>query len=295
MGRLDGKVAVITGGASGIGRATVKRFMAEGADVVVGDLNEANSEGLQAETEAEGLGGKLRMLRTDVSDEADVEALLAMAVEEFGRLDIMFNNAGVGGAFGPLTDIAAEDWDYTFGVLVRSVFLGTKHATRIFRRQGGGGAIVNTASVAGVTGGSGPHAYSSSKAAVINFTRSAAIELGPMGIRINAICPGGILTPLLHRGDPEGVGARLKQLQPIREAGAPEHIAAAVLFLASDDASFVTGEALVVDGGLLAAGPAIFERLRDEGPNVFAGFAGVSHGSTGEAPSLRPVESPDGD
>ncbi|CAA9214498.1 MAG: Dehydrogenases with different specificities (related to short-chain alcohol dehydrogenases) [uncultured Acidimicrobiales bacterium] len=290
MGRLDDKVAVITGGASGIGRAIVQRFLDEGAAVVVGDLNEANSKDLHAEVEAQGRGGKLRLVHTDVSVEADVEALVATAVDEFGRLDVMCNNAGVGGAFGPLTDIAADDWDYTFAVLVRSVFLGTKYATRAFKRQGGGGAIVNTASVAGVTGGSGPHAYSSSKAAVINFTRSAAIELGPLGIRINAICPGGILTPLLHRGDPEGVGERLKSLQPIREAGTPEHIAAAVLFLASDDASFVTGEALVVDGGLLAAGPAIFERLRDEGPSVFSGYAGVSHGSTGEAPTLRPID-----
>jgi NAD(P)-dependent dehydrogenase (short-subunit alcohol dehydrogenase family) len=178
-------------------------------------------------------------------------------------------------------------------VLVRSVFLGIKHGARAMKRQGQGGSIINTASVAGLSGGSGPLCYSACKAAVINLTRSAATELAPDKIRVNAICPGAILTPLVHRGSPDAVRPRLAGLQPWPEVGEPEHIAGAALFLASDDARFVTGEPLVVDGGLTAAGPNLISRMREgqgqTNASVFAsGMTGVDKGSTGQPPVIRP-------
>ena len=286
MGRLDGKVAVITGGASGMGKATVRRFLDEGARVVFGDLNETNGKEALNELEAAGHSGEVVFVRADVSREPDVEAMITTAVDGFGGVDIVFNNAGIGGAFGPITDIEVEDWDYTFGVLLRSVFLGIKHGARAMKRDGREGAIINTASVAGLSGGAGPQAYSAAKAGVINLTRAAGIELAPFRIRVNAICPGAILTPLLHRGDEEGTRERLEHAQPWPEVGSGEHIAGAALFLASDDSRFVTGEALVVDGGLTAAGPRLFNRLERPTPTAM-GFSGVSKGSTGEDPIIR--------
>jgi NAD(P)-dependent dehydrogenase (short-subunit alcohol dehydrogenase family) len=160
------------------------------------------------------------------------------------------------------------------------------------KATGLGGSIVNTASVAGLSGGAGPAAYSAAKAAVINLTRAAALELAEHRIRVNAICPGGILTPLLHRGNPEQVKRRLESLQPWPEAGTGEHIAGAALFLASDDAMFVTGEALVVDGGLTAMGPALPRRMRPEPDDALAQFqfVGVDKGTTGEPPVIRKLE-----
>ena len=190
---LSDRVAVITGGASGIGRATVLRFLDEGAKVVVGDFNAENGQALVDEV---GDPDRLRFVRTDVAEEAEVEALIGAAVETFGGLDVLFNNAGVGGAFGPLTEISVDDWDRTFAVLVRSVFIGTKHAARVMIEQGRGGSIINTASVAGLGGGGGPLAYSAAKAAVINLTYCSAVELARHRIRVNAICPGLIHTPL---------------------------------------------------------------------------------------------------
>ena len=283
MKRLDGKVAVITGGASGMGRATTLRFLEEGASVVFGDLNEHTAqETLDLAKDHE---KHVRFIRTDVAEESDVEAMIGLAVSEFGRLDIVFNNAGVGGAFGALTDIEVEDWDYTFAVLTRGPFLGIKYGARVMVEQGEGGSIINTASVAGLSGGAGPQAYSAAKAALVNLTMAAAVEFGPHRIRVNAICPGGILTPLVQMGraDPEQVAKGMEQLQPLPFAGQPEHIASAALFLASDDSAFVSGHALVVDGGLEAAGPNLFSRLR----NVFTGIRGVSKGTTGEAPIIR--------
>ncbi len=288
-GRLEGKVAVITGGASGMGRATALRFLAEGARVVVADLNDAvGKEFLESATDA-GHKSSLRFVRTDVAEEADVEAMIACAVGEFGRVDIVFNNAGIGGAFGAVTDLRVEDWDYTFAVLVRGVFLGIKHGARAMKRQGDGGSIINTASVAGLSGGSGPLCYSACKAAVVNLSRAASLELAPDLIRVNTICPGGILTPLVHRGSPDALRPRLQALQPWPEVGLGEHIAGAALFLASEDARFVTGEALVVDGGLTAAGPNLINRLRDPAtPNVISmGLSGVDKGSTGQPPVIH--------
>lgn len=284
-GRLDGKVAVITGGGNGIGRATVLRFLEEGARVVVADLNEQTGSETLALAKQAGAESRARFIRADVAREADVEAAVALATKDFGRLDVMFNNAGVAGAFGPITDITEEDWDYTFDVLVKGVFFGMKHAARALKAQGSGGVIVSTASIAGLSGGDGPQAYSASKAAVINLTRAVAVELAPQRIRVNAICPGGILTPLIHRGNAEAMRPVLEKFQPWPEAGQPEHIAGAALFLASDDATFVTGEALVVDGGALAAGSNAIQNL---GGGAMASMgAGVDRGTTGQEGSFR--------
>ena len=282
-GRLDGRVALITGGASGMGLATVRRFVAEGARVVMADLNEASAAAALAELDA---GKDVRFERVDVSVEEDVERAVAAAVAEFGQLDIVFNNAGVGGAFGAVTDLHVEDWDYTFAVLVRGVFLGIKHGARQLIEQGWGGAIINTASIAGMSGGGGPLCYSAAKAAVINLTRAAAVELAEHRIRVNAINPGTILTPLMHGGHPERVSERMERFVPWPDAvGSPDDIAGAALFLASDDAGYVTGEALVVDGGLTAAGPGLFG---GGGPGVAPpGFVGANRGTTGEPTVIR--------
>lgn len=289
--RLAGRVAVITGGGSGIGRATVLRFLQEGASVVVADYNvQTGEETVELACQA-GFEEEIRFVRSDVSREEDVVRAVQSAVESFGRLDCMFNNAGVVGAFGPVTHLAVEDWDYTFAVLVRAVFLGIKHAARVMKRQGHGGTVVNTASIAGLSGGDGPHAYSAAKAAVINLSRSAAIELAPDRIRVNAICPGGILTPLLHRGQPESVTSFLQKFQPWPDIGQPEDIAALVAFLASDDARFITGATLVADGGATAGGSNVVRHLREASPFPFQGIAGVDRGTTGEQGTLRTADS----
>src|SRR5262245_57614592 len=170
MSKLSGKVAIVTGGASGMGRATVMKFLAEGASVVVADLNEKNGAETIAVAKAQGHADKVAFMRCDVANEADVAALVAEAEKRFGRLDIAYLNAGVGGAFGPIAETSVEDWDYTFAVLVRSVFLGMKHASEAMKKHGGGGVILVTASIAGMVGGAGSHAYSAAKAAVISLT-----------------------------------------------------------------------------------------------------------------------------
>ncbi len=283
MGRLEGKVAVVTGAASGIGLATARRFVAEGARVALADINREAGEAAQTE-----LGDATLFVATDVSAEDDIERLFEQTRKQLGALDIVFNNAGLGGALGPLHELDAEHWDYTFDVLVRSVFLGMKYATRALREAGRGGAIVNTASVAGMAGGGGPHAYSASKAAVVSMTQNAAVELAPQRIRVNAICPGVIFTPLMHRGREEAAEEKLEGLQPWPDRGEPEDIAAAVLFLASDEARFVTGQTLVADGGLMAAGTRIFHNL--PGGTRVNTVAGVTHGTTGNPPEVRRLD-----
>lgn len=289
--RFEGKVAVVTGGASGIGKATVLRFLREGARVVAADYNADSGQKLLDEVAGNGDGGEksLRFVRADVSQEADVEAAVRAAAEEFGRLDIIFNNAGIGGAFGAVTDIEVDDWDYTFGVLVRGVFLGTKHAVRQFLAQGDGGCVINTASVAGLRAGAGPIAYSTAKAGVVNFTRAAALELAPQRIRVNAICPGGINTPLLNMAQQDDFGKHLDQIQPWPDHGKPDDIAAAACFLASDDARFITGEHLVVDGGLTITSRLFGAEgaLRGRQSLLPEGASGLSKGSTGEMPVIR--------
>jgi NAD(P)-dependent dehydrogenase (short-subunit alcohol dehydrogenase family) len=255
MGKLDGRVAIVTGGASGIGEAAVRLFHAEGARVVAGDVQDARGKQL-----AEELGAGAVYQHADVSQEADVQALVDRAVGEFGRLDCLFNNAGFVGARGPIDTIPVDEFDQTLGVLLRGVFLGMKHAAPVMKRQGSG-SIVSTASVAGLQAGFGPHPYSACKAAVIQLTRTVATELGESGVRVNCICPGGIATPLLASvfGEGEAAVATLRQVlavaQPIRRAGLPEDIARAAVWLASDESSFVNGQAIVVDGGLTAGRP----------------------------------------
>ena len=266
-----------------MGRATVMRFLADGAKVVVADLNEANGAETLAVAKANGHGKDIAFVRCDVAKETDVAALVAEVEKRFGRLDIAYLNAGVGGAFGPIAETAVEDWDYTFAVLVRSVFLGMKHASLAMKKLGDGGVILVTASIAGMVGGAGSHAYSAAKAAVISLIENVAAELGPHRIRCVGIAPGVISTPLLHRGKPEKYDAQFRR-QPWPDRGEPEVIADVASFLASDEARFITGETIKVDGGLLAQGIALWGTGKD---NTFMKSAGVNRGTTGEAMVVR--------
>lgn len=259
-GRLAGKVAVITGGASGMGLATVRRFVGEGARVVVGDLQAEPGAALARE-----LGPDVTFQLTDVSREADVAALVERAVAEYGRLDCMFNNAGYGGVGGTVTEIDLGDaYRRAVDVLFTGVLAGIKHAARVMQAQGSG-SIINTASVAGLRAGYGPHVYSAMKSAVLSITRSAAVELGEFGIRVNAICPGFIATAIFanarnwNYATKMRFSAELEALEgtasPIRRVGRGQDIADMALFLASDESTFVTGQQHVVDGGLTAGAP----------------------------------------
>jgi NAD(P)-dependent dehydrogenase (short-subunit alcohol dehydrogenase family) len=249
MAELEGRVAIITGGASGIGTATVRLFVEEGARVVIADMQRERGEAL-----AEELGSAATFVNCEVRQEDQVKMAVETATQRWGRLDCIFNNAGFGGALGPIEDISAEEFDLTFDVLVRGVFLGMKHAVPALRERGGG-SIINTGSIAGVIAGRGPIVYSAAKAAVIHLTKAAAMQLGPHSIRANCICPGAIATPLAANtvGRPDSlIEDRIGDfaaLQPIPRAGLPDDIAQMALFLASDRSSFVTGQAIVVDGG----------------------------------------------
>jgi NAD(P)-dependent dehydrogenase (short-subunit alcohol dehydrogenase family) len=249
MAELEGKVVIVTGGASGIGEATVRLFVKEGARVVVADMQRERGEALAGE-----LGTAATFIDCEVRQENQVKAAVDTAVGRWGRLDCIFNNAGFGGALGPIEDIPEDEFDLTFDVLVKGVFLGMKHAVPALRKQGGG-SIINTGSIAGVTAGRGPIVYSSAKAAVIHMTKATAMQLGEDSIRVNCICPGAIATPLSANtvGRPDSlIEERLSGyagLQPIPRAGLPDDIAQMALFLASDRSTFVTGQAIVVDGG----------------------------------------------
>lgn len=277
MGKLNGKVAVITGAASGIGRATAIRLAGEGAAVVVADLNKDGGESTVRQCKEH--GGNAVFQRADVSAEPEVQAMIARAVKEFGRLDITYNNAGLAGAIGPLEQISVENWDRTQSVLLRGVFLGIKHSIPEMRKVGGG-AIISTASIAGIRGFAGLHAYCAAKAGVVNLTRSAALELGKDRIRVNCICPGGINTPIFHRNAPGGAEATEQLLalgQPIQRAGHPEDIAGMVLYLASEDGEWVTGQAMVVDGGATASSSFTSQGQQGAGPMMPpSGFMGPS-------------------
>lgn len=272
MGRLDGKVAVITGAASGIGAASARRFAAEGAAVVVADMNEPDGKDVVAGCIA--AGGRARFQRVDVTSDTDIQAVVARTFDEFKRLDVVFNNAGIGGAIGPIDETSVEDWDRTQAVLLRSVFLGMKHAVPLLRKSGGG-SIISTASVAGLRAGAGPHAYSAAKAAVINLTRSVALEVAKDSIRVNCICPGGINTPLISNriGGADATAQLLSAIQPVQRAGTPDDVASIALYLASDESTFVTGAVMVIDGGFTAGGGNLF---RSEGMVIPTGFSGPS-------------------
>jgi NAD(P)-dependent dehydrogenase (short-subunit alcohol dehydrogenase family) len=287
--RLDGKVAIITGGGSGIGRASVLTFLREGARVVVGDLNEASLAETAALARAQGHADRLVSLRVDVSVERDVAGLVELAVARFGGLDCIFNNAGVGGAFGPIGETTLEEWDYTFAVLVRGVFLGVKHGSNRMKSQGRGGSVINTASIAGLGGGGGPHAYSAAKAAVINLSRAVSAELAGDRIRVNAIAPGMIRTPLATAQREEGWERLVQRKQPWPEPGVPQHIADTALFLASEEARFITGQVVVVDGGLTAQGPDLFGH---DAASPLLKRAGLNTGTTGLPGTVREIRHP---
>lgn len=253
--RLDGKVAIVTGGASGIGEGTVQLFAEEGARVVVADIQDERGQAL-----VESIGGDTSYVRANVAVEAEVRGMVEHAVERFGRLDAIFNNAGYAGVMEPIMEVGEAAYDETMDVLVKGVFFGIKHAARAMQAQGEGGAIVSTASVAGISAGNGPSVYSLAKGAVVHLTRVAAYELGEHNIRVNCICPGGIATPIFGKSlglsaedadrTVEAMAQLMGEAQPIARSGRPSDIAHAALWLCSDDSSFVTGHPLVVDGGL---------------------------------------------
>ena len=255
-GRLEGKVAIVTGGASGIGEGTIRRFIEEGAKCIIADIQTELAKSL-----ADDLGGDAVPFSLDVADEDQVKACVDFAVKEFGSLDIMFNNAGILGSVGPIAEIERDGWLRTIDVLLSSVFYGIKHAARVMQDQGYG-SIINTASTAGVRAGLGPHIYTAAKHAVVGLSQSVATELGPHGIRVNVIAPGGTVSGLTARlvtGDHQNLGKASKMIgvnNPLRRAGTPKDIANAVLYLASDEASFTNGAVLVVD----AAGESIADR-----------------------------------
>ena len=257
MGKLNGKVALITGAAGGIGRATSKLFIEEGAKgVILADIWDEMGEKF-----ADELGPNAIYIHTDVSQESDIKKVIDLAVEKFNRIDIVFSNAGNPGSGGVFEDIKTEDFDYTMAVHLRGAVLCMKHAIPLMKKQGSG-CFICTGSVAGFQQGMGGLAYSLSKAALIHLVRIAAVELGIFGIRANTIAPGGIATGIFGQGvgfsreTAEKWGDLRKVLmadqQSIRRAGIPEDIANAALFLASDSSSFITGETLLVDGGLLS-------------------------------------------
>lgn len=248
-GRLQDKVVLITGGASGIGAAAARLFAAEGAKVVISDINSEAGESLALE-----LGS--RFIRADVTREDDIEAAVLGTVSLHGHIDCMINNAGMVGAVGSLMDTPAAKWHQTLDVLLHSVFYGTKHAARAMRDRGG--VILNVSSIAGVMGGMGPHAYTVAKHGVIGLTRSAASELSQYGIRVNAVAPGTTVTPLVEgiRGGREAAIQGATEVSPLGSPLMPEEIAAGLLFLASDDAAHITAYTHVIDSGVTGAGAA---------------------------------------
>jgi NAD(P)-dependent dehydrogenase (short-subunit alcohol dehydrogenase family) len=253
-GRLEGKVAVVTGGCSGIGLATAELFIVEGARVVVADLQDAKGRDLEARFD-----GALAYRRCDVTCEMEMVAALDHARDAFGGLDILFNNAGLSDRANTVAEIEAESWDAIFALLVRAPVLAIKRAAPMMADRGGG-SIINTASVAALQAGLSPLGYAAAKAALLQFTRAAAPELARRNIRLNAVCPGLIATSIfgatfgMPRSAADQLAARVAELapdaQPLARAGQPADIAEAVLYLASDAARFVTGTHLVVDGGL---------------------------------------------
>ena len=257
-GRLDGKVALITGGASGIGLGTVELFVAEGAQVVAADIQDEKGAMLEKR-----FPGQVVYAHCDVTSEAEIEAAVKKAKTEFGGLDILFNNAGISDRMTSIGEITADGWSWIFDILVRGPALGMKHAVPLMLERGGG-SIINTASIAGLQAGFGPIAYSTAKAGVIHMSRVAAAQLSPQKIRVNAICPGLIATSIfgasfgLPREVADQMAARVAEnaaaAQPVPKAGLPDDIAQAALYLASDAAAFVSGTHIVVDGGITVGG-----------------------------------------
>ncbi len=251
--RFSGKRAVVTGAASGIGRATVLRLVEEGAEVWAADIDEAGGTDL-----AQTSNGRIHFQRTDVTKAEEIEALIA-AADAAGGIDVLFNNAGAGGARAKIDAITPDEWDYTQNLLLRSVALGIRYAAPLMAARGGG-AIVNTASIAALQTGAAPTAYSVAKAGVLHLTKMAAADLAQHKIRVNAVCPGFITTNIFtsamaiegenrDRAN-DAIVSIAGSAQPLQRAGVAADIAAAVAYLASDDAAFVTGTHIVVDGGM---------------------------------------------
>lgn len=251
MAALQGKTAIVTGASSGIGRASALRFAEEGARVVCADVDEAGGqETVRLIGEA---GGGAVFQRTDVADRAQAEALVQRAVEEFGGLDVAFNNAGTEGTMAPTADATDEVWDRTIAVNLTGVFYAMRAQIPALRARGGG-SIVNCASIAGLVGFPNLPAYVASKHGVVGMTKGAALELAPEGIRVNALCPGVIDTPMIDRatgGDPEAKGG-YAAAEPVHRLGRAEEMADVALWLASERSSFVTGQAIAADGGWTA-------------------------------------------
>jgi len=250
--RLEGKVAVITGAASGIGAATAKTFVEQGARVVLGDIQDQAGAEL-----AEALGGSGTAIfrHCNVTSEAEVEALVDAAVSEFGKIDVMFNCAGIVGAVGPMSTTPAEEWKLTIDIMVHGVFYGMKHASR-HMKEAGSGSIISMSSTAGVMGGLGPHAYTAAKHAVVGMTRNLEAEVGGFGVRVNCIAPAGMATPMVadvitgdHHKLEETIAA-LAEGSPLRgRAGLAEDVANAALWLASEESGYTSGLTLTVDAG----------------------------------------------
>lgn len=244
MGKLQNKVALITGGASGIGAATARLFAAEGAKLVLVDLNE--EKGKMVEEELKAAGTEAVFIKTNITSEQEVADLFKQAVTAYGKIDIVFNNAGIGRVH-PSHELDYAEWRTTVNVDLDGVFLVAREALRVMLLNGGGN-IVNTASMYGWVGSPGSAAYNAAKGGVVNLTRSLALEYADKNIRVNSLCPGFIDTPII----PEDDKAALSTMTPMKRLGKAEEMAKAVLFLASDDSSYMTGNSLIVDGGYTA-------------------------------------------
>jgi len=272
-GRLNGKVAVITGAASGIGRGSVDLFVAEGAKVIAADISDDRGQRIEEDHK-----GKVKFVHCDVTQEAEIAGAIAAAVKEFGKLDCLFSNAGTGGARDPADGVTAEGFDQVMHLHVRAALFGMKYAVPAMKKTGGG-SIVSTASVAGMQAGYGPILYSIAKAAIIHMTKVTAAQLAQFNIRVNCICPGLIATNIFAQGlgmpsqladtRVDAIAEAAKHSQPIQRGGRPRDIAEGVLYLASDGSDFVTGQALAIDGGL-TLGPQGMQQMAAFAPIIQA-------------------------